>query len=288
MVHTGRSTLTPALLTRMSEATVPFDHLSHHAQAVFRVAYIALVNAGLASGPRQSLAESHGRASVRREPSGNRGSPPREAERDRRPDPARAAGYQRHPPGQRILSTSDCAFASLAITTSTFCSSYLRWVRSAAHRFAPAGAQWPNSSRSGCLLILPVAFLGSSGRISKRRGTLNAARRSAAYALSSSASSLGAGLRRHDGKDFLAADLVWHADHRALEHAGVPVQHLLDLARIDIFAAADDHVLGSVDDVEVPVGVDIADVTGVQPTVADRLGRRLLDCADSQPSRSGP
>jgi hypothetical protein len=39
------------------EATVPFDHFRQHAQTVFGVAAIALVNTRFVSGPLQSLAE---------------------------------------------------------------------------------------------------------------------------------------------------------------------------------------------------------------------------------------
>jgi hypothetical protein len=58
------------------------------------------------------------------------------------------------------------------------------------------------------LRILPVAFFGSSERISARLGTLN-------------------------------ADRCWAANHRALEYARVGIEHLLDLARIEVFAAAE-------------------------------------------------
>ena len=49
------------------------------------------------------------------------------------------------------------------------------------------------------------------------------------------------------------------------------VEHLLDLARVHVVAAADDHVLLAVDDEEEAVLVDLAEVAGVEPAVADRL-----------------
>ena len=52
-------------------------------------------------------------------------------------------------------------------------------------------------------------------------------------------------------------------------------QHLLDLARIDVHAAADDQVLGAVLQREVAVRVEAADVAGVQPAAAQRLGGGL-------------
>ena len=55
----------------------------------------------------------------------------------------------------------------------------------------------------------------------------------------------------------------------------MPEQDVLDLGRIDVLAAGDQHVLGAVDDRDEAVGVDRGDVAGVQPAVDDRLGGRL-------------
>jgi hypothetical protein len=55
----------------------------------------------------------------------------------------------------------------------------------------------------------------------------------------------------------------------------VLVQHLLDLARVDVVAAADDEVLLAVDDEQVAVVVGVAEVAGVEPAVLERLRRRL-------------
>ena len=58
----------------------------------------------------------------------------------------------------------------------------------------------------------------------------------------------------------------------------VAVEVLLDLARIDVLAAADDHVLDPPDDVAVAVGVDGREVAGVHPARGvQRLGRPLGD-----------
>src|ERR1700722_17537618 len=58
------------------------------------------------------------------------------------------------------------------------------------------------------------------------------------------------GLERHDGGDLFAERLVRHADDRGLGDRGVLVQHLLDLPRVDVVTAADDHVLLAVHDEE--------------------------------------
>src|SRR5699024_7245178 len=49
----------------------------------------------------------------------------------------------------------------------------------------------------------------------------------------------------------------------------------LDLLRVEVLTAADDHVLDPVDDGEVAVLVEGSDVAGVEPSVDDRLGGLL-------------
>ena len=51
------------------------------------------------------------------------------------------------------------------------------------------------------------------------------------------------------------------------------LERRLDLLGVDVLAAADDHVLDAVDDPQVAVRVEDADVAGVQPPVDDRLRR---------------
>ena len=50
----------------------------------------------------------------------------------------------------------------------------------------------------------------------------------------------------------------------------------LDLLRVDVAAAGDDHVLGAAGDEEVAVVVDEAEVAGVDPAVVAHHGRRRL------------
>src|SRR3954454_14535718 len=81
----------------------------------------------------------------------------------------------------------------------------------------------------------------------------------------------------HDrGADLLAHLLVGHRDHGGLGHGGVLVEDLLDLARIDVVAAADDHVLLAVDDEEVAVLVDAGHVARVEPAVVQDLLRGVV------------
>src|SRR6266700_7583103 len=50
----------------------------------------------------------------------------------------------------------------------------------------------------------------------------------------------------YEGHDLLAPFGMRAAHHRAFGDGGMEVQHVLDLARIDVGAAGDDHVLGAV------------------------------------------
>ena len=84
---------------------------------------------------------------------------------------------------------------------------------------------------------------------------------------------LVAGARHDDGGDGLDPARVGDAEHGRLGHRRVRVDDLLDLARGDVLAARLDHVLLAVDDVEVALVVEDAEVAGVQPAVAERLGR---------------
>src|SRR3954454_9448286 len=77
-------------------------------------------------------------------------------------------------------------------------------------------------------------------------------------------------------RDLLAHLLVRHADDRGLRDRGVLVEDLLDLARVDVVAAADDHVLLAVDDEEVAVLVDLGHVARVEPAVAHDLLRGVV------------
>ena len=86
---------------------------------------------------------------------------------------------------------------------------------------------------------------------------------------------LGAGVahvaRLHHRFDLLAELLVGHAQHCAVSHLRVVDQHVLGLLRVDVHPARDDHVGLAVGQVQVTLGVDIADITERGP--AQRMGR---------------
>ena len=101
---------------------------------------------------------------------------------------------------------------------------------------------------------------------------------------------VGAGAHPHPGHQLLAVALVGHADHLHVLDVGVGVEELLDLARVDVLAAADHHVLDPPDDVDVAVVVHHGEVAGVHPPVGvDGLGgaRRRRSSSPASPSSRG-
>src|SRR5258708_7797301 len=83
---------------------------------------------------------------------------------------------------------------------------------------------------------------------------------------------LGVVTQDDEGDHLLAVPRVGPADHRGLGHRRVFEQHFLDVARVNVEAAADDQVLLAINDVEVAFGVHAPDIARVQPSVTDGLG----------------
>src|ERR1035437_986557 len=79
--------------------------------------------------------------------------------------------------------------------------------------------------------------------------------------------SFGAGLQTHPCGHNLAQSCVGNADYLRLADLGVRVEKLLHLARIDIFSAANNHVLGASSQVDATVRVHHAQVAGMQPAI---------------------
>src|SRR5262249_39435186 len=75
----------------------------------------------------------------------------------------------------------------------------------------------------------------------------------------------------HQGLDGLAPLLVRYTDDSHLLDGWVRADDLLDLARVDVGAAGDDHVFLAVSDVQVSVLVQVPDVPGMEPAVPERL-----------------
>src|SRR5436190_13251376 len=73
------------------------------------------------------------------------------------------------------------------------------------------------------------------------------------------------------GAELLAVARVGDADDLHILDLRVAVEELFDLARIDVLAAADHHVLDPADDVAIALRVDRCEVAGVHP--AGRVNR---------------
>src|SRR5665213_1359020 len=65
----------------------------------------------------------------------------------------------------------------------------------------------------------------------------------------------------------LAAEIVRHADHGSLQHAGILYQRLFDLARIDVEAAGDDQVAAASAQGVVAVGRPDCQIAGAKPSI---------------------
>src|SRR5258708_19017852 len=78
---------------------------------------------------------------------------------------------------------------------------------------------------------------------------------------------LGAGLGHHEGDRQLVLDLVGHRHDADLGHVGMLAQQLLDLAGIDVLAAALEHVVGTADEEHEAVLVAPHHVARVVPAV---------------------
>src|ERR1700688_225637 len=76
----------------------------------------------------------------------------------------------------------------------------------------------------------------------------------------------------HDSHAGFAPLFAGHADHGGLRDRGELVQYVLDLGRIDVFAAGNVHVLPAVDDGVEAFVVDPGGVAGMQPAVGERRG----------------
>ena len=64
---------------------------------------------------------------------------------------------------------------------------------------------------------------------------------------------------------------IGYADDRDVDDVRMAEQHLLDLGRVHVGTAGDDHVLEPIGHVQVALVVDLAQVAGVQPSAAKRL-----------------
>ncbi len=81
-----------------------------------------------------------------------------------------------------------------------------------------------------------------------------------------------AGLQMHHGGGLLSKGLVGNSDQGGVHHIRMVVEHVLDLDAVDVLAAADQHVLGPVDDEEKALLVQPRQVAGAQPAFPEGFG----------------
>ena len=86
-----------------------------------------------------------------------------------------------------------------------------------------------------------------------------------------------AGAQLDPGADFLAVFGIGHADDLNVLDLGVGVEELLDLAREDVLAAADQHVLEPADDLAIALGVDGGDIATIDAEGYCQIVGRLKD-----------
>ena len=130
--------------------------------------------------------------------------------------------------------------------------------------------------------ILPLGSRGSSSTNVNAAGHL----KSASFERTCAASSASVTVRPclDDGGEDLAVALVGDAEHRGVDHGGVQVQHVFDLAGVDVDAVAEHHVGHAVGDVQVAVVVETTDVADGEGVAAPRrLGLGVV--GDSGTSR---
>src|SRR6266404_9848680 len=76
-----------------------------------------------------------------------------------------------------------------------------------------------------------------------------------------------AGSRPDPRAEFLAVAVVGDAENLHVLNLGMAVEKLLDLARVEVFAAVDHHVLGTADDVAITLRIDDGDIAGMHPAI---------------------
>ena len=118
--------------------------------------------------------------------------------------------------------------------------------------------------------ILPEGLFGSSATKRYSRGRLKRASVVEARQRASSSSAVAPSSATTIATTRWPQRSSGRADHRDLAHLRVRGDHVLDLERVDVLAARDDHVVDAAVDPQVAVLVEVAGVARVVPAVADR------------------
>jgi hypothetical protein len=143
-------------------------------------------------------------------------------------------------------------------------------------------------SRISTLRTLPVTVIGKSSTISHVARDLVVRELAGREGRTPARDGLGAGLHPDPGAELLAVLRVGHPDDLSVEDVGVGVEELLDLARVDVLAAADDHVLDPAGDLDEAVLVHDGEVTGHASTRRRPPRRSCPAASNSRASPSSP
>ncbi len=130
----------------------------------------------------------------------------------------------------------------------------------------------------------PLGFFGNALTKKMCLGVLNPARCVRQWAITSSSVSSAPARGITAATTASTHTGMRQPEHRGLLDAGVQVKDLFDLAAGDILAARLDHVLLPVHDVEKSGVVIEAEVSGVEPAAAERLGgfERVVEVAEHE------
>ena len=129
---------------------------------------------------------------------------------------------------------------------------------------------WFNDFAKARRMIFPVVVRGRSSTKCTCRGTSWAASRVLTCALELAdqlVARLVAVSQNDERSGDLAADLVWHAHHRAHRHGGMTHERCLDLPGADAIAHRVDHVVLATPEPQVSVVVLDSEISGEQPAV---------------------
>ena len=133
------------------------------------------------------------------------------------------------------------------------------------------GASATKRSRSSRFSTLPIALRGSSSTRLEEGDALRLAERARWPTRAALRRRSRAPARGDDpGRRRLAPALGGHAGDRRVGDGGMLAQHRLEVARVEVEAAADDHVLAAVEQGEEAVVVEAADVAGADEALAGR------------------
>ena len=134
-----------------------------------------------------------------------------------------------------------------------------------------------SSSRSTRRSTLPDGRRGTASTTTTRCTCLYVASVSATSALQLALLDRRLRIELHRGDGNLAGPLVGYAEHGAVEHRRMAVQHGFDLGRCHLEAVDLDHLLAPVGEVDPALGFQPTDVAGAVPAaVDDRLGGGLV------------